>query len=160
MKYLSSIILIIAIFSISLLTNCGESTPASLSLQQKATKILHEGSPWGGSGNVEVLASPTGVDITELENNLQVSFKSSGAEDWAPTFFDATGAEDFLEANNAIWYWTGSGTDNITLEEASVAELTSVEVSDETVTFTFEVSNLNGGGRIAGFDGTYTVRLK
>lgn len=108
---------------------------------------------------MEVLASPTGVDPTEL-GNLQVSFKTSGPDEWAPTFFDASGADDFLSSNNAIWYWTGSGTDNITLSEASVAELTGVDVTDQTVTFTFEVSASSSGGRITGFDGTYTVRLK
>ncbi len=159
MKYTNTICLVMAIFSVAFFSRCGSSADPSLSLQQKASKIMDEGSPWGGTGNVEVLASPTGVDPTELEN-LQVSFKTSGDEDWAPTFFEASGADDFLSSNNAIWFWTGSGTDNITLNEASVAELTSVDVTDLTVTFTFEVSASTSGGRIAGFDGTYTVRLK
>ncbi len=159
MKYINTRLTILVTFSTMLLYNCGGGAEPSLTLQQKASKIMDEGSPWGGTGNVEVLASPTGVDPAELEN-LQVTFKTSGPDDWAPTFFDASGADDFLSSNNAIWFWTGSGTDNITLSEASVAELTSVDVTDETVTFTFEVSASNSGGRITGFDGTYTVRLK
>ena len=131
----------------------------SLSLQQQAAKILDEGSPWGGTGNVEVLASPSGVVATDLEN-LQVSFATSGSEDWAATFFETSGADDFLSTSNTTWIWTGSGTDNITLNEASASELTSVDVNEETVTFSFEVNADNSGGRTTGIDGTYTVRLK
>ena len=142
-----------------LLFNCGSSVTPSLSLQQKAAKILDEGSPWGGTGNVEVLASPSGVNPSEL-SGLQVGFSTSGAEDWAPTFFESSGADDFLSSNNATWKWTGSGTDNIELVEASVSELTSVDVTDETITFIFEVNPTNSGGRILGIDGSYTVRLR
>lgn len=159
MKSINSLFSILVIFVLSLLYSCGGSVSPSLSLQQKSTKILDEGGNWGGTGNVEVLASPSGVVATDLEN-LQVSFKSSGSEDWAPTFFEASGADDFLSANNATWTWTGSGTDNISLNEASVAELTSVDVTEETITFSFEVNPSNSGGRISGIDGAYTVRLK
>ena len=148
MKYLSSIFLIVLIFSVSSFFSCGGNVSPSLSLQQQAAKILDEGSPWGGTGNVEVLASPSGVVATDLEN-LQVSFATSGSEDWAPTFFETSGADDFLSTSNATWIWTGSGTDNITLNEASASELTSVDVNEETVTFSFET-----------LDGLYTVRLK
>lgn len=159
MKFISSLFSILVIFVLALLYSCGSSVSPSLSLQQKSAKILDEGGNWGGTGNVEVLASPSGVVATDLEN-LQVSFKSSGAEDWAPTFFEASGADDFLSTNNATWTWTGSGTDNISLNEASVAELTSVDVTEETITFSFEVNPSNSGGRISGIDGAYTVRLK
>ncbi len=145
------------IFSLTLIFSCTGNVTPSLSLQQKAAKILHEGSPWGGSGNVEVLASPSGVDFADLLG-LQLSFSSSGADDWAPTFFEASGADDFLSTNNATWIWTGSGTDNITLSEASVAELTSVDVTEGAITITFEV-NPPSGGRVTGIDGSYTVRL-
>ncbi len=159
MKVLFSILLVIGVFSLTMIYSCGGSVTPSLSLQQKATKILDEGSSWGGVGNVEVLASPTGVNPAELEG-LQVVFRSSGSEDWAPTFFDATGADDFLSTDNATWVWTGSGTDIITLTEASVAELTSVDVTETEVTFSFEINPSGGGGRIMGIDGSYTVRLK
>ena len=159
MKLLSSILSLLVVFSFTLLTNCGSSVTPSLSLQQKAAKILDEGSPWGGTGNVEVSASPSGVDPSKL-TGLQVSFSTSGAEDWAPTFFESSGADDFLSSNNATWIWTGSGTDNIQLVEASVSELTSVVVTDETITFSFEVNPANSGGRILGIDGSYTVLLK
>ena len=159
MKLLNSIFSIAVIFSVMFLFNCGGNVSPSLSLQQKAAKILDEGSPWGGTGNVEVLASPSGVVATDLEN-LQVTFQTSGSEDWAPTFFETSGADDYLSTNNATWIWTGSGTDNITLNEASSSELTSVDVNEETVTFSFEVNPSNPGGRITGIDGSYTVRLK
>lgn len=159
MKLLRSLLSTLTVFALMLLINCGSSVTPSLNLQQKASKILDERSPWGGTGNVEVLASPSGVDPSEL-TGLQVSFSTSGAEDWAPTFFESSGADDFLSSNNATWKWTGSGTDNIELVEASVSELTSVDVTDETITFSFEVNPTNSGGRILGIDGSYTVRLK
>jgi hypothetical protein len=159
MKLIYSLFSITFIFVLALLYSCGSSVAPSLNLQQKASKILDEGDTWGGPGNVEVLASPSGVVPTDLEN-LQVSFKTSGPDDWAPTFFESSGADDFLSTNNATWIWTGSGTDNITLDEASVAELTSVDVTEETITFSFEVNVSIGGGRITGIDGFYTVRLK
>jgi hypothetical protein len=149
------------IFSLTLIFNCTGNVTPSLSLQQKAAQILDEGSSWGGSGNVEVLASPSGVDFSDLLG-LQVSFSTSGADDWAPTFFQTSGADDFLSSDNATWRWTGSGTDNITLEEASAAELTSVDVTEDAITFSFEVNPSGGrvaGGRVTGIDGSYTVRL-
>lgn len=159
MKLLGSIFSIVVIFSLSQFFSCGNDVSPSLSLQQKAAKILDEGSPWGGNGNVEVLSSPEGVDPSEL-SGLQVIFRSSGADDWAPTFFETSGADDFLSASDATWIWIGSGTDNIELKEASVAELTSVTVNDESVSFSFEVNPSNSGGRITGFDGSYSVRLQ
>ena len=157
MKFLKVLLSVASVLGLTLIYSCtGEVTP-SLSLQQKAAKILHEGSPWGGSGNVEVLLSPTGVDFSDL-NGLQITFTTNGADDWAPTFFETSGADDFLSTNNATWFWTGSGTDNITLSEASVAELTSVDVTEDAVTFSFEV-NPSSSGRVSGIDGTYRVRL-
>jgi len=160
MKLLSSFLSTLTVVSLMLLINCGNSVTPSLSLQQKAAKILDEGSPWGGTGNVEVLASPSGVDPSEL-SGLQVSFSTSGPEGWDPTLFNSSGADDFLSSNNATWEWTGiEGTGNIELTEASVSELTSVDVTDETITFSFEVNPTNSGGRTLGIDGFYTVRLK
>lgn len=159
MKYLGSFIAIIIVFSLSQISGCISNITPSPNLQQKAGKILQEGSPWGGSGNVEIISSPSGVDPSELAG-LQLSFTTSGADDWAPTFFEASGADDFLSTNNATWIWAGSGTDNITLNDASVAELTSVDVEDESITFSFEVNPSNSGGRITGIDGSYRVQLK
>ncbi|MDZ7607864.1 MAG: hypothetical protein U5K79_20300 [Cyclobacteriaceae bacterium] len=147
------------IFFLSMLIGCGGSVEPSLNLQQKDAKALQEGSPWGGVGNVEVLTSPSGVDFSELLK-LQVSFTTSGKDDWAPTFFDASGSDDFLSSENGTWYWTGSGTDVITLTNASVLELTSVDVADDEITFSFEVSPSGSGGRTTGIDGSYTVSLK
>jgi hypothetical protein len=157
MKFFKFFIIIFTMSSLGIISNCGGDVTPSLSLQQKAAKILDEGSPWGGSGNVEIVASPVGVDPSDLLG-LQVTFSTSGPEDWAPTFFEASGAEDFLSTDNATWIWTGSGTDNITLKEASAAELTSVDVTEDAVTFSFEV-NPPSQGRISGIDGSYTVRL-
>ena len=148
----------IVVFGLTLIFNCTGNVAPSLDLQQKAAKILDEGSPWGGTGNVEILSSPSGVDPSDLAG-LQLSFSSSGDSDWAPTFFEASGADDFLSTNSATWLWAGSGTDNITLSGASVAELTSVNVEDEAVTFSFEVTP-SSGGRITGIDGAYRVTLK
>lgn len=159
MRIVTALVSIIVVFSLVQLFSCGEKTSPSLSLQQKAAKILDEGSPWGGNGNVEVLSSPAGVDPSDLAG-LQLVFETSGADNWAPTFLSTSGADDFLSASGAIWYWTGSGTDNITLEEASVFEFTSVDVTDESVTISFEVNPSNSGGRITGIDGSYRVRLQ
>jgi hypothetical protein len=60
--------------------------------------------------------------------------------------------------DNSTWYWTGAGTEVITLTDASVAEFTGVEVADNSVTFTFEISSPSGG-RVAGIDGYYTLTL-
>lgn len=158
MKILKSLLSIAFLFMLTFIISCSGDVSPSLNLQQKATKILDEGSPWGGPGNVEVLASPSGVNFAELEG-LQLSFSSSGADNWAPTFIQASGADNFLATDNATWYWAGSGTDNITLTGASSAELTGVDVTDDEITFSFEV-NTSSGGRVSGIDGSYTVKLK
>lgn len=160
MKLLSSFLFVCVVFSLALMYSCGSDIPESLNLQQKAAKILDEGSPWGGAGNVEVQASPSGVDPSDL-SSLQVAFKTQGADGkWAPTYFETSGADDFLSTDNATWNWTGSGTDVIELIDASVAELTSVDVTDEFVTFSFEVNSSTSGGRVTGIDGSYTVKLR
>jgi len=158
MRVFSSFLSIVVVFGLVQLFSCTGDVAPSLSLQQQAAKILDEGSPWGGTNNVEVLSSPTGVDPSDLYG-LQLSFSTSGDSDWAPESFQASGADDFLSTNNTTWIWTGSGTDNITLSEASVAELTSVDVTDESATFSFEV-NPTSGGRITGIDGSYRVKLQ
>lgn len=144
---------------LAVLNGCGGNVEPSLNLQQKDAKALQEGSPWGGAGNVEVLTSPSGVDFSELLN-LQLSFSTSGDDDWSPTYFDASGADDFLASDNGTWYWTGSGTDVITLTNATVLELTSVDVAEDKITFSFEVSGEGSGGRITGIDGSYTVSME
>lgn len=159
MKYQGLLLSGIILIFIGFMDSCGGKVTPSLDLQQKAAQILDQGSSWGGTGNVEVLASPSGVDPSELLG-LQLNFSTSGEDDWAPTFFDASGADDYLKTNNSTWIWSGSGTDNITLSEASVAELTSVDVTDEAITFTFEVNTSNSGGRITGIDGSYTLKLQ
>ena len=158
MKLIKSILPIAAVIYLVFIISCtGDETP-SLNQQQQAAKILDEGSPWGGNGNVDIESVPGGVDPSELAG-LQISFSSSGESDWAPTYFEASGADDFLSTNNTTWIWTGSGTDNITLNDASVAELTSVDVTDESITFTFEVTP-SSGGRTTGIDGTYRLKLQ
>ncbi len=156
---LSAFLFVLLVSAATILSGCGGGVEPSLNLQQKDAKALEEGSPWGGVGNTEVTASPSGVDFSELLN-LQLTFQTSGKDDWAPTFFDATGADDFLSANSATWYWTGSGTDVITLTNASVAELTSVDVEADKITLSFEISPAGSGGRITGIDGSYTVILR
>ena len=147
------------IASFLIVYGCGGSVEPSLSLQQKAAKLLDEKSPWGGSGKVEVVTSPPGVDPTEL-GNLQLNFQTNGPDNWAPTFIIASGADNFFATGvDATWVWTGSGTDIISLTQSSVSEMTSVEVNETTLRFTFEVTP-EGNGRITGIDGSYTVILQ
>lgn len=159
MKYQGLLLSGIIIIFIGIIASCGGKVTPSLDLQQKAAQILDQGSPWGGTGNVEVLASPSGVDPSDLLG-LQLNFSTSGEDDWAPEFFDASGADDYLSTNNSTWVWSGSGTDLITLTEASVAEFTSVDVVEESITVTFEVNDSNSGSRITGIDGSYTLKLQ
>ena len=160
MKLISSFLSLCVIFSLTFIYSCGPSAAVSLNEQQKDAKILDEGSPWGGMGNVEVLSSPSGVDPSDLAN-LQVVFSTEGEDElWAPTFFETSGADDFLSTDGATWNWLGSGTDNIKLIDASVAELTSVAVTDDDVTFSFEVNSSSSGGRVTGIDGSYSVKLR
>ncbi len=151
-------LLFMTIFFLPFLFNCGGEVTPSLNLQQKAARLLEEGSPWGGPGNVEVVSLPSGVDPADLAS-LQLIFKSSGADDWAPTFIYASGADEFISTLDATWAWTGAGTDNISLSGASVPEFTSVDVTDEAITFSFEV-NSNSGGRTTGIEGSYRVKLQ
>ncbi|NJN25544.1 MAG: hypothetical protein HC819_06070 [Cyclobacteriaceae bacterium] len=65
-----------------------------------------------------------------------------------------------MKTDNTTWVWTGSGTDVITLTEASISEITSVEVTEEAVTFTFELSQGSTGGRTKGISGYYSVSLQ
>lgn len=148
-----------AVASLLLFYNCSGNTESPLDTQQQVAKILDEGSPWGGNGNVEVLTIPDGVDPSGL-SGLQLSFNTSGPDNWAPTFFVASGADDFINTNDATWSLPGFGTDIIELTGASVTEFTSVDVTDETVTFSFEVNPSNSGGRVTGIDGSYRVQLK
>ena len=158
MKTLNTILSFLAIGSLLIIFSCGGNVSPSLSLQQKAAKIMDEGSAWGGSGNVEVISTPSGVDPTQLLN-LQITFNTSGPDDWAPTFITASGADDFFSTDRSTWVWAGSGTDVISLTEASTSELTSVEVNETSVRFTFVVDS-STGGRTTGIDGNYTVLLK
>jgi hypothetical protein len=159
MKLFVSILSVFVVLTLTFLFSCGNDVSPSLDLQQKAAQSLSNGNPWGGLGNVEVLASPTGVNPADLAE-LQLVFNTAGADgDWAPTFIEASGADNFLLTDNSTWYWTGAGTDVITLTNASVTEFTSVEVSDDAFTFTFEVTAPSGGGRTTGIDGYYTLTL-
>ena len=140
------------------ISGCGGDLSAALTDQQEATRILMEGSPWGGPGKVEVLALPEGVDPAGL-TGLTLTFLGSGEPDWAPTGFDATGADNYLSAEDATWRWgTAAGTNLITLEGANVAELTSVDVQSDVLTFSYELSTA-GNARGQGFDGAYKLAL-
>ncbi len=154
MKNFSTILMFLGI--ISMIFGCGNNSSPSLNEQQKAAKLLDEGSPWGGTGGVEALSLPSGVLDTEVAD-LELSFSTTGADDWSPTSIDASGADDYFSTNNSTWFWGSSGTQLITLEDASVLELTNVDIQDNTLTITFEVGA--SGGRLSGIDGSYTLRL-
>ncbi len=159
MKIFSFLLSGFIIMMLPMMMGCTKKIESPLSDQQQAAKILDEGSPWGGSGKVEVVSLPTGVDPSKV-TNLQLTFDTNGNPDWIPTNFSASGADDLLSASGALWSWaTPSGTSVITLDGATVSELTSLDVQVGELRLTFEV-NAASGGRIAGFDGTYSVLLK
>lgn len=138
---------------------CGGSVAPALSEQQKASKTLAEGSPWGGLNKVEVVDVPTGVDPSGL-SALEVVFGSSGDPEWGPTSFDATGADEFLSTSNSSWRWGSLGTAIISLENASSTELTGVYITEQVITITFEINSGGNNSRTKGLDGTYTVSLQ
>ncbi len=141
------------------LSDCGGSLTPALTEQQKATKTMSEGSPWGGTGKVEVIEVPTGVDPSGL-SSLSIVFSSSGDPDWEPTSIEAFGADEFFSTSNSTWKWGSTGTTIITLTNASSSELTAVDVTDQALTFTFEINSGGGtGSRVTGLDGSYTVKL-
>jgi hypothetical protein len=128
-----------------------------LSEQQKAARILAQGSPWIVGSADGVLSVPTGIDPGDLAG-LVLTFETSGDPDWVPASFSATGAEDYLSSENADWGWgTTSGTEIITLTNTSTAEFTGVVVQEDQLRITFELSS--SGGRVAGIDGSYTLEL-
>jgi hypothetical protein len=157
---ITSGLLVIVATGILFFSSCGGSVTPSLSEQQKAAKTLAEGSPWGGSGKVEVVDVPTGVDPSGLAE-LALVFGASGDPEWEPTSFDASGADEFLSSSNSTWKWGGLGTAIITLENASSTELTGVDIIEQIITVSFEI-NTGGGAnaRMVGLDGTYTVKLQ
>ncbi len=153
------VLLIVAIIAMTLFTGCGGPVTPALSEQQKATKTLAEGSPWGGLNKVEVVDVPTGVDPSGL-SVLELVFGSSGDTEWEPISFDATGADEFLSTSNSTWRWGSLGTSIIALENASSTELTGVDITEQVITITFEINIGGNGFRTVGLDGSYTVKLE
>jgi hypothetical protein len=136
---------------------CGTDANVQLNDQQKAAKILQEGSPWGGSGKVDVVSVPSGIDPNDL-SLLSISFTTSGEPDWIHSSIDASGADTYFITEDATWAWgTTTGTDVISLDGASSSEFTSVDVQEQEIRLTFEINS--SGGRIEGIDGSYTVSL-
>jgi hypothetical protein len=155
----STLLLTVIIPVLLLFSGCGGSLAPSLTEQQKAVKTMVEGSPWGGTGKVEVIEVPTGVDPSGL-SSLSIVFGSSGEPEWEPTTIEAFGADEFLSTSNSTWSWGSAGTTIITLTNASSSELTAVDVTDQVLTFTFEINSGGGAGsRVKGLDGSYTVKL-
>ena len=159
-KIITSLLPGLVFYGMLLLQGCGGSDNPALTEQQKAARAMEEGSPWGGTGNVEVVDVPTGVDPSGL-SSLTLVFTTSGEPEWEPAGFEATGADDFLSTSNSTWKWGGTGTEIITLTNASSSELTGVYINGQELTITFEINSGGGTGtRVAGLDGTYTVRLQ
>ncbi len=158
--FLSAFLLIFFLTGPVLLSGCGGSATPSLTEQQKATKALTQGSPWGGTGRVEVIDVPTGVDPSGL-SALAIVFSSTDDPTWEPTTIETFGANEFLSTSNSTWAWSGTGETVITLTNASSSELTGVNINGQVLTITFEVNSGGGtGARTAGLDGTYTVKLQ
>lgn len=138
-------------------SGCGGDVDPLLNEQQQAAQILSLGSPWSIEDLEGVVSVPTGIDPAELAG-LVLTFDSSGDPDWIPAAFSAVGAEDYLSSENARWGWgTTTGTEIITLTNASSSELTAVVVQEDQLRITFEIGG--AGGRITGLDGTYTLQL-
>jgi len=136
---------------------CGKIDESPLTDQQEAARILDEGSTWGGTGKVEVVELPAGVDPAGL-SNLGLSFDTTGEPKWDPTTFVANGADDFLATSNSSWNWADEErADVITLSEATSSELTNMTITEEEIQFTFQVTS--PGGRTTGLDGLYTLKL-
>ena len=79
MKTILKIILFSVTLALVTMYSCGNKVEPALSKQQKAAKILDEGSPWGGIGQVEVIEVPSGVNPNELSNLKLTLFKSVGS---------------------------------------------------------------------------------
>ncbi|MCC5928201.1 MAG: hypothetical protein JJU28_03050 [Cyclobacteriaceae bacterium] len=147
------------ITSMVLFISC-EEIPEELELNefQRNAQILDVGSPWGGQGKVQVLNLPTGVNEQEL-SNLSLSFGSSGRPEYAPSNFVAAGANDFIFAPSGNWNWTTS-TSVIQLSGASITQISAVDITEQQITFSFELSPSSSTGRISGVDGNYRVTLQ
>jgi hypothetical protein len=155
MKNTGAIWIVLAL--ITQLSSCGSNVDPLLSEQQKAARILEQGSPWTVGSAEGVLSVPTGIDPADL-TGLVLSFDSSGDPDWIPASFSASGAEDYLSSDNGRWAWgTTTGTEIITLTNASAAEFTGVVIQEQQLRVTFELSS--SGGRVSGIDGSYTLEL-
>lgn len=147
------------IMSVVCLLSCEEvSEELELNEFQRNARILDEGSPWGGQGKVLIVNLPTGVNEQEL-SNLSLSFGSSGRPDYAPSDFVASGAEDFIFSPSGNWNWTTS-TAVIQLSGASITQISALDISEQQISFSFELSPLVSAGRISGIDGNYRVILQ
>jgi hypothetical protein len=161
MKVLNNkyVLLSFLIMSVVYLVSC-EEVPEELELNefQRNAKILDEGSPWGGQGKVQVITLPTGVNEQDL-SNLSLSFGSSGRPEYAPSVFVATGADDFIFSPSGNWNWTTS-TSVVQLSGASITQISAFDISEQQITFSFELSPSLSTGRISGIDGNYRVTLQ
>src|SRR5688572_23650139 len=101
----------------------GGDDPSEMSEQQKAAKVLKDGSPWAIAS---VDSKPDGADAEAL-NGLQLSFGiTGGGADIAPSTFSSSGVEGIESDPGATWSWSGSGISTIALNGGFVAELSDV----------------------------------
>jgi hypothetical protein len=159
MKISLNLFFFLSITALLSIWSCGKNVEPSLTEQQKAAKVLDEGSAWGGSGKVEVIELPAGVNPAGLAE-LRLVFDTTGDPDWLASSFSASGADDFLATSGASWDWADKDperTDVIKLEEATSSELTNMSISETEIQFTFQVTS--PGGRVEGLDGLYTLKM-
>lgn len=157
MKVILKIALLSTFIVLTGFISCGKKVEPAKTEQQKAAKVLDEGSVWGGTDNVEVIESPSGVNPYDL-SELRLTFDTTGDPDWTPSSFSTSGADEFLATSNATWLWAHEArTDVITLENASSSELSNMTISETEIQFTFQI--VSPGGRVDGLDGLYTLKL-
>ncbi|MGF1635928.1 MAG: hypothetical protein ACFCUU_02560 [Cyclobacteriaceae bacterium] len=160
MRHINRLFIILCSSVLILGISSCEDVPEELELNefQKNAKLLSEKSPWGGNGKVEAIALPTGVDPEELAA-LSLTFNSTGRPEFAPSTFVAAGAETYLSSEaGAFWNWTTS-TSVLQITGASVTQLTNVDISEDQLIFSFEISPTQASGRTSGFDGQYRLAL-
>ncbi|MGK7397606.1 MAG: hypothetical protein ACNS62_23715 [Candidatus Cyclobacteriaceae bacterium M3_2C_046] len=165
MKQLNYPLAIVLFLSLLFYASCGgDDNGEQLTDQQKATKVLSDGSPWQVT---TIVNKPDGV-TEETANqllDLTVTFNANGTgQEIAPGSFRALSADAFLSSEpDATWSWpSATGINTIALENASTTQLTNVSIPDlespTSISFTFTVSS--NAGRTSGLDGEYTVTLE
>jgi hypothetical protein len=133
--------------------------PSEMTDQQKAAKVLKDGSPWAIAS---VDSKPDGADAEAL-NGLQLSFGITGSGvDIAPGSFASSGVEGIESDHGASWSWDGTGISTISLSGGFVSELSGVQLTPgvdnaTSIQVTFQLTSIGGRGKGLG---EYTITLE